>query len=514
MAYMVKRDFPRLIQPQYPARIDTSGQLFDPTKLSCVINPGSSKKVDALSGKIYTVSSSPAVATTSQGKGINWVVNTNDYIEIDTDADNVLDTVSCSMLIATVRTSANVYAGSLYGYYLGVTNISHVYLPYSDSKIYWDFGASNATGRVSVSVSSYLAAGTVNIWGFSAGARGREIWRNGKLLASAPTATATRAATTAPYRIGTTTQAGQQLAPAHSDSLFVLSKEEWSQNTFAELTNNPWQIFAPRQRNIYVSVASGAAALAGNATDTATTTGALTTDIQIIGASASISTATGALDTGIPLDGISASVSTADGTLSAQIKFYAAALSVASAAGALDTVIQLDGAGIGASASTGSITTQIVLSGGAISAALATGDLTTVPDGLAGAASTLSSAGGALTTQIPLAGAASALSISTGGLTTGIPLDGVSAAVSHVTGDLTISITMSTDAIAQSVANGSLSTLVQLSASSLSVALATGVLTAGASSWLGDTITFTSAIRTSVNFTSAIRKQINFTSAI
>lgn len=246
----------RYTQPQSgPAKIDKTRRLFDPSKISCVINPGVSSTVDALSGKIYSISSNPAVAITSQGKGINWVVNTNDYIEIDTDADNVLDTTSCSMLIATVRTGTGVSGYPAYGYNAGTTDCVGLYFPYTDNALYWDFG-NDTTGRLSVDISAYLATGTVNIWGFYAGSRGREIWRNGILIASDASKTATRPATALAFRVGSATRTISQGAPAHSDSLFVLSKEGWSQNTFAKITSNPNLIFE-QQRAILVPTAGG-----------------------------------------------------------------------------------------------------------------------------------------------------------------------------------------------------------------------------------------------------------------
>ena len=256
---MIKRSIPWASQPQYPAQVDKSGTLFDASKLSAVIAPGAgSYLIDVLTGKKYTVSSSPAKVVSPLGQGIGWVGNTNDYLELDADADNLLDTSSCSILIATTRNSASVHNKSSYGYDTSAANRSLIHLPFTDNNVYWDFGNSTAgSGRLSVSMASYLAVGTVNIWGFYAGVRGREIWRNGVLLASNAGATASRSTTALGYRIGSCAAAANNAAPYHNDSLFVLSKEGWSPSAFAALTANPWYIFAPQQRNIYVSGASG-----------------------------------------------------------------------------------------------------------------------------------------------------------------------------------------------------------------------------------------------------------------
>ena len=184
----------RTKQPQGPTKLDRSGRLFDASKLSAVIAPGSgSYLIDAISGENYTVSTNPAIEVTSLGRGINWAGNTNAYLELAADADDVLGIDSCSMLIVTTRTNSATTVLVSYGYDASASNRSLLHLPFSDGALYWDFGNATAgSGRISTSISAYLAAGTINIWGVSAGSRGREIWRNGILLASNSSALATR----------------------------------------------------------------------------------------------------------------------------------------------------------------------------------------------------------------------------------------------------------------------------------------------------------------------------------
>jgi hypothetical protein len=194
------------------------------------------------------------------GKGIRWVGGTNDYIQLDADADNVLDTVSCSMLIATVRNATNNGNDISYGYEDGGTgNRVQAHFPLdTTATIYWDFG--NGTGgvgggRVTANPGAATwAIGRINIWGFYAGSRGREIWLNGRLIASDITATKIRSATTQGFRIGSgASNSSSASAPYHSDNLFVLSKEGWSQAAFAGLTANPWRIFEPKQVTVFAA---------------------------------------------------------------------------------------------------------------------------------------------------------------------------------------------------------------------------------------------------------------------
>lgn len=255
---MIKRSIPWTGQPQYPAQVDRSGNLFDPSKITCLINPGASRIVDAVTGKLYTVSSNASVVPTIQGKGIKWVEASDSYIEIASNADTILDTINCTMIVATVRTSATTTVSSTYGYDGGGgPDRVLTHLPFTDNNLYWDFG--NATpgaggGRVSVGGSAYSAAGTVSIWGFVAGSRGREIWRNGIRIASDATANFTRTSTAHPFRIGAAYLFGgaSGFSVAHTCSLFLISKEQWSITALSKITDNPNLVYAPQQRNIYV----------------------------------------------------------------------------------------------------------------------------------------------------------------------------------------------------------------------------------------------------------------------
>ena len=247
--------------PQVVTPIDTSGRLFNPTKLSAVVHPVFSVKIDAFSGKAYSTASSVHTPEPSPlGLGINWVGGTYDYIQLDSDADTQLDTVSCSMLIATVRT-ATTGSGYAYGYVTDLveSNRVAVRIPSTGTNtVQWAFGSST-TGSGGGALTAALAAavfavGVVNIWGFYAGVRGREIWLNGKLVASDTTATFTRAGTTRAFRIGAAhdgSTSSYAYAQYHIDNLFVLSKEGWSQAAFAELTEFPGRIFAPREQFIF-----------------------------------------------------------------------------------------------------------------------------------------------------------------------------------------------------------------------------------------------------------------------
>lgn len=144
---MIKRSIPWYSQPQYPASIDKSGRIFDPSKISAVIAPGSgSYLIDALSGKTYAQSANVSSTINSKGRAIACTPGAVSYVTLDSNADNILDSTSCTMIIATVRTSSTTYGGGAYGYVTPATGANRVSVnfPFTDSVLYWDYGNSTA----------------------------------------------------------------------------------------------------------------------------------------------------------------------------------------------------------------------------------------------------------------------------------------------------------------------------------------------------------------------------------
>lgn len=264
------------------------------------------------------------------------------------------------------------------------------------------------------------------------------------------------------------------VGPNVNIDLYIFGRGNLTASEMLRLYENPWQIFRPMPRKIWVSVPGGAAVLDGNATAQSTVSASLTTSIQIAAASISTATAAAALTASISLSGQAASVTLADGVLTTHISLSGSAIAQALASAGLSTAIPLDGAAESSAAASGLLTTQITLSGAALAQTLASASLTTAPAGLAADAAASASASGDLMTAIPLAGAASAIAIGAGGLTVGILLQAYGAAVSNATGDLTVSFGISASALASALATGDLSTQISLSASALAQAFASG----------------------------------------
>lgn len=245
----------RIIQPQDVAVAD--GNLIDLSKAIALVLPSISPTTNLINnffGLSATVSSANVIEN-SQGRGVNFNGGSG-YISLG-NADSILDNTSFTMLLSTVRTGTGSSTSTSYGYEASATDRAMLHSPFTDNTLYFDYGNST-TGRVSTPIGSYLATGTINNWCFIAGSRGREIWRNGVLLASAPSALATRTSSgSREFRLGKS-DSSFSIAPYEIMNLAFVSREQIDQETAAKLTANPWQIFAPQNRVLYFDVGASA----------------------------------------------------------------------------------------------------------------------------------------------------------------------------------------------------------------------------------------------------------------
>ena len=242
------------------------------------------------------------------------------------------------------------------------------------------------------------------------------------------------------------------------------------------LTANPWQIFQPLQRRIWVA-SGGGTDLAGNASGQAAASAALTTAIPIAAAALSIGTATASLTTAIPVAGVAASVASGSGALTAQVRLSAAALAQAVSSAALSSGIILTAAAVAQAAAAGTLSTAIQLIAAAAAQASASAGLTTGGSGLSADAQATASASAALTIQIQLSAAALAQATSSASLTAaGSGLSASASALSTAQGSVTTQIKLSATALAEAIAVGGLTARIDLSANAIT--------TASASAWL------------------------------
>ena len=254
----------------------------------------------------------------------------------------------------------------------------------------------------------------------------------------------------------------------------------------AQVRANPWQLFTPIERRVYLLPAASGA-LAGAATAASSAAGTLSVQVPLAGAALAVSSAAGTALVTLPLSGAAASASLAAGVLTVNVPLSGAALATAAAAGALSVAggaaVALAGSAFAAAAAAGTLELRLALSGAALTTAAAAGALSVAAPGvvpLAGAAAAGSAAAGTLRVQVPIAGAALVLSSATGALLQSVPLAGAAAVASSATGGLDVSVRLSGAAAALASASGTLSLRVQLAGAAVATAAAVGTLSGGA----------------------------------
>lgn len=155
------------------------------------------------------------------------------------------------------------------------------HVPYTDGTVYFDFGGvTSGTTRLSV---AGLTFSNNDVFVFTTGSRGMEIWQNGVLRAS-NASNPTRSTGRVPWGIGSNGNAGV-VARNTCVKLMAYAPKQITTAEIKSISNNPWQIFKPIPRRIFVPVAatgdatgSGSlsaislSALTGTATGTANAT--------------------------------------------------------------------------------------------------------------------------------------------------------------------------------------------------------------------------------------------------
>lgn len=130
------------------------------------------------------------------------------------------------------------------------------YLPYSDGKVYWDFGG-EAEGATRLSVAG-LTFSEKDVFIFTTGPRGMEIWQNGILRAS-NAASPTRTTTTNAWGLRAQYGTGAPPPDASKCYAFGYSRKQMPKEICAALSRDLWgTAFAQRKRGIIATLASAA----------------------------------------------------------------------------------------------------------------------------------------------------------------------------------------------------------------------------------------------------------------
>lgn len=111
--------------------------------------------------------------------------------------------------------------------------------------IQWDFGGQDATHRLATSAITFVA-GVTEVWGFTAGPRGQEIWRNGSLIASnASTAISRTINTTETYEFSLGPGGGNSATDLIDYDFFYIWSTQLPQNVIQATSTLPYSVFTP-----------------------------------------------------------------------------------------------------------------------------------------------------------------------------------------------------------------------------------------------------------------------------
>jgi len=165
-----------------------------------------------------------------------------------------LPTGPCTVTLHWRKTDATNRGSGAFGYNAEPSPFDArlgAHLPYSDGTVYWDYGGSGGgANRLSV---SGLTFGS-DIWSFSTGARGMEVWQNGILRASNAN-NPTRGSLSAAWYLNRHSGTDGDLADC---AFLYLHNRQLTSAEIIALYVNPWQLFAPQQmRRIILLPAAG-----------------------------------------------------------------------------------------------------------------------------------------------------------------------------------------------------------------------------------------------------------------
>lgn len=166
----------------------------------------------------------------------------------------ILPTSNCTIILGYRKTDATLRASGAFGLTgIVVGEKCHAYLPYSDGTVYWDFGG-DVAGTTRLSIGS-LSFGD-DIWAFTTGPRGMEIWQNGIRRAN-NAANPSRTNSTASFQLG---QGGFVTTSDFFECwLFLVYGRQLDATEIIEVHSNPYSMVLPPQplRRYFVAPSGG-----------------------------------------------------------------------------------------------------------------------------------------------------------------------------------------------------------------------------------------------------------------
>ena len=172
------------------------------------------------------------------------------------NSSNFLSTTEATVLIAGKLIARFGSGAGSFGVASGDLDVSKgigAYIPYSDGKIYWDFGGeTEGTTRLSVAGLTFSSG---DVFVFTTGPRGMEIWQNGKRVAS-NSANPTRTASSKAFGLRGHYFTGHDPFACFA---FGYSRKQMPQSVCAALGRDLWgAAFVQRRRGIIAGIAAAA----------------------------------------------------------------------------------------------------------------------------------------------------------------------------------------------------------------------------------------------------------------
>jgi len=250
----------RTSQPQGPVGIDRSNSLAKNFDKSIVFLPTSRLDIAGSKSPIKNNTTSSVFS-----KGVSALFPASVSVDINFTAPTLADGVTL-VFVGRIDSTATQglcglfqsFNGGDRAHYLSVESGGIISALSTDSNNW-----TAASGPVVVPNSNYTIVGS-----FTSGG-GRKLWVNGKLVATDSTARASSPFTSFLTGIYTNVNDTRTSAMSGHVALSVAVPAVLSDTTCLALSNNPWQIFTPIQRNIYTE--AGFAVLSGINLATATT---------------------------------------------------------------------------------------------------------------------------------------------------------------------------------------------------------------------------------------------------
>lgn len=172
------------------------------------------------------------------GSSVQYAAVT-DYINLGTKVSTTITADVTCLIIRKKDDSTNRGSVGFYTAYTLATNRFGAHLPFSDGNVYWQYGGS--AGNNSLSASG-LSFSTSDVWVFTIGVRGSEIWQNGILRASNTAATGiTRTAEAINFQINR--QDVNSTGDLATDSAFYVWDRQLSMREIAVMSTYPFIIF-------------------------------------------------------------------------------------------------------------------------------------------------------------------------------------------------------------------------------------------------------------------------------